>query len=306
MGYSTSAEVNPYTAIFRHNKDALQDNTLKISIVESKSKDPRTWNSPTTAEVAALIPLSADIGTREIVLRYNEDGSLRYIDERAKEYLALRYPLLFPYGEPGWCVNYPLRGYTYRPGAFRLGQPHAEQPGQPHTEQPDLDELLLSQEDRDDNAQGDDNAQDDDTPQLRRGKHGTARVTMQQWYKYAIQIRDPLPLHMFAGRLFHEFVVDAFAAITSARLQWVRHNQSTLRIAQFAGLMDALHEEDRITGDQVRDLLLLIITCLRVVRWASRCFYRQVLRALRGSCITVTLTRWLLLDILVRLIYFLQ
>jgi hypothetical protein len=252
---------NPYIDSFLQNREALQPpgeatrtqpKTLKFSIVESKAHDPRTWNAPTTDEVAALIPLHADVGNRDIVLRYREDGRLQFINEQMREYVALRYPLFFPYGEPGWYPNYPLRGFPYNQSN---AQPARQEP-------PCAEELLLSPEDREDNARGADASDDEaagagDDPPLRRGKHGSMRVTMQQFYKYIFQSRADLPLHMYGGRLLHEFVVDAFAAISSSRLQWLRANQNSIRIANYAGLIDSVGQNEGLTGNDVGQAVLL-------------------------------------------------
>src|SRR5258705_395384 len=42
------------------------------------------------------------------------------------------------------------------------------------------------------------------------------------------------------GRLFQQYIVDAWASIEQSELNWVRHNQKTIRADLYDGLRDAL------------------------------------------------------------------
>ncbi|XP_077232073.1 uncharacterized protein LOC143866284 [Tasmannia lanceolata] len=70
-------------------------------------------------------------------------------------------------------------------------------------------------------------------------------VSMREFYAYRIQYR---PLEgktlMRSGRLFQQFVVDAYAAIEEQRLYWVRTNQKQLRADVYEGLQDAVRSGD--------------------------------------------------------------
>nr|KAJ0226417.1 hypothetical protein LSAT_V11C100047890 [Lactuca sativa] len=86
---------------------------LKLRIIGKRKHDGRTYNLPTASEVAALIV--GDIGdfidNRDIVVK-TSSGALRRISELHPSYLALQYPLLFPYGDDGYRVDIPHRGVT--------------------------------------------------------------------------------------------------------------------------------------------------------------------------------------------------
>jgi hypothetical protein len=70
-------------------------------------------------------------------------------------------------------------------------------------------------------------------------------VTQQQWWRhYTIQIRDPLAPLMYAGCLFREMAVDAFASIEARRMSYYRTHQDELRSARAKGLMDAVAHDD--------------------------------------------------------------
>ncbi|XP_074296486.1 uncharacterized protein LOC141626705 [Silene latifolia] len=79
---------------------------IKLRLIGRRAKDGRTYNLPTTSEVAALIV--GDIGCapdeRDIVVQ-TQTGSLQRINELHPSYLALQYPLLFPYGEDGYSCD---------------------------------------------------------------------------------------------------------------------------------------------------------------------------------------------------------
>jgi len=47
----------------------------------------------------------------------------------------------------------------------------------------------------------------------------------------------------FCGRLFQEFIVDAFAAIEQTRLNFLRNQQGKLRADLYTGLHDALQTD---------------------------------------------------------------
>ncbi|WZZ54433.1 hypothetical protein YC2023_054540 [Brassica napus] len=101
--------VNPYVAQFRSAKERFRmnpDQTFHMRIVSRSDKDGRTYNTPTSSEVAALIPGDFNLGMdkRDIVIQH-KFGRLTRIDEIHISYLALQYPLLFVYGEDGFRVG---------------------------------------------------------------------------------------------------------------------------------------------------------------------------------------------------------
>ncbi|GKD11291.1 helicase [Tanacetum coccineum] len=69
----------------------------------SERTNLRQYNAPTVAKVAALITNDFGDGapTRDII-KTNKDSGLQRILELHPSYMALQYPLLFPYGEDGY------------------------------------------------------------------------------------------------------------------------------------------------------------------------------------------------------------
>lgn len=103
-------QCNPLVEAFRSYKDRYQgsepDDDVQLVLVANRKKDARTHNIPTASEVAALIPGDFQDGMdkRDIVLE-TKSGVLQRISELYAGYLALQYPLLFPYGEDGFQVG---------------------------------------------------------------------------------------------------------------------------------------------------------------------------------------------------------
>ena len=102
-------DVNPYVQQFRSAKDRFDTNpedAFHMRIISDRLKDGRTYNTPTASEVAALIPgdFNLDMNKRDIVLQ-KHSGKLMRINEIHASYLALQYPLLFPYGEDGFRLG---------------------------------------------------------------------------------------------------------------------------------------------------------------------------------------------------------
>ncbi|XP_022015091.1 uncharacterized protein LOC110914612 [Helianthus annuus] len=85
---------------------------LSLRLIYRREKDGRTYNLPTTSEVAALVVGDVDkaIDHRDIVVE-TQSGMLQQISELHPSYLALQYPLLFPYGDDGYRVDIPHRDF---------------------------------------------------------------------------------------------------------------------------------------------------------------------------------------------------
>ncbi|XP_057746826.1 uncharacterized protein LOC130966082 [Arachis stenosperma] len=100
---------NSLAKSFRYARDRYQQKNctnIKLKLISKKTTDGRTYNLPSASEVAALIvgdvdQLSKD---RDIIIE-SQSRKLQRIDVFHPSYLALQYPLLFPYGEDGFCLG---------------------------------------------------------------------------------------------------------------------------------------------------------------------------------------------------------
>ena len=86
---------------------------FKLRLIGTRERDGREYNLPTADEVATLVvgDVDATINKRDIILHMQE-GGVKRISELHPSYLALQYPLLFPYAEDGYRTDIYHRGIT--------------------------------------------------------------------------------------------------------------------------------------------------------------------------------------------------
>lgn len=100
------------------------------------------------------------------------------------------------------------------------------------------------------------------TPHMRHNSaHSTAvrnTVTPLQFYSYKIATRNNVfnPLH-YGGKLFQQYIVHAYSRIETARLHFIRLNQSQLRVEAYQGLMDYIATHHRDENIRVGNLCIL-------------------------------------------------
>jgi hypothetical protein len=84
---------------------------LKLRLIAFRTKDARRYNVPTADEVTTLMvgDGSEAIDRHDVVLA-QQARPFQRISELYVGYMALHYPLLFPYGEDGWHPNILLNG----------------------------------------------------------------------------------------------------------------------------------------------------------------------------------------------------
>ena len=79
------------------------------------------------------------------------------------------------------------------------------------------------------------------------GKRKTTRgfVTMKEYYAYMIQQRNNQGTTLIkGGRLYQQYIVDAYTAVEEQRLKWNRHNQDKLRVDLYNNVCDAVTRGD--------------------------------------------------------------
>ncbi|KAL7590601.1 hypothetical protein Lser_V15G37887 [Lactuca serriola] len=107
---------NALVKSYRMVRDTLHENScanLKLRLIGKRKQDGRTYNLPTSSEVAALVvgDFCDSIEKRDIVFQ-TSSGLLQRISELYPSYLAFQYPLLFAYGDDGYRVDILHRGIT--------------------------------------------------------------------------------------------------------------------------------------------------------------------------------------------------
>ncbi|XP_035842064.1 uncharacterized protein LOC110923839 [Helianthus annuus] len=106
---------NMLVKTYRMVRNHIHENpnvSLKLRLISQRDRDGRTYNLPTSSEIAALIVGDMDktIDHRDIIVE-EQSGVLKRISELHPSYLALQYPILFPYGDDGYRINIPHRDF---------------------------------------------------------------------------------------------------------------------------------------------------------------------------------------------------
>lgn len=99
-------EVNPFVQQYRFASALLMNrgqNQMKLCLLSTRHHDGRTYNVPTSSEVAALVVGDIDMNynVRDIIVQ-EQSGCPQRINELHASYLPLQYPILFPFGEDGY------------------------------------------------------------------------------------------------------------------------------------------------------------------------------------------------------------
>ena len=126
--------MNPYIAALKTMSERLANTPnlrgYKLLHENPRHHDPRTYNRPTSDEVAVAWegdpedPLAMPVA--KDVLIEAKSGERFSVPYWHPAYMPLRYPLIFPFGEPSWQGNIPnvglrlggsLFAQRHRPGA---------------------------------------------------------------------------------------------------------------------------------------------------------------------------------------------
>lgn len=82
-------------------------------------------------------------------------------------------------------------------------------------------------------------------------------VSMREFFAYRIQTRDDEPPTIpMAGRLFQQFLVDAYTMIETNRLRYVYFNQKNLRCENYERIKKTAELGDRYLNDQGRRIFI--------------------------------------------------
>jgi hypothetical protein len=107
--------INPYVEVFKMARDMMATEgapmDLKLCLIASRTKDARRYNVLMADEIVALMVGDGfEAVDRCDVVLAQQVGPFQRISELHVGYMALHYPLLFPYGEDGWHPNILLNG----------------------------------------------------------------------------------------------------------------------------------------------------------------------------------------------------
>ncbi|KAL4606240.1 hypothetical protein ACB092_09G087600 [Castanea dentata] len=104
---------NQLVKYFRMARDRFNESDMHdVRIRLIGNSDSKQYNLPNTSEVAAIIvgDLNTENCERDIIVE-NQSSGLQRIYGSHLSYMALQYPLLFPYGEDGYRPDIPYKNF---------------------------------------------------------------------------------------------------------------------------------------------------------------------------------------------------
>ncbi len=195
--------INPYVEVLKMARDMMATEgaptDLKLRLIASRTKDAYWYNVPPVDEVATLMVGDGfEVVDRRDVIVAQQTGPFQRISELHVGYMALHYPLLFPYGEDGWHPNILFNGVVVQDVDVDLDEDHAEE------------------------------------SEHQRKHHN---VTMAEFYGYRLQHWNTNGIALlWGGRLRQQYVVDVYAVVEQNRLKYLRLNKKKLHANLYQGL----------------------------------------------------------------------
>ena len=207
--------INPYVRIFRTAGERLREQPaldLQVGFQRVTRAERGTHAAPTSDDVAGILVCSdgnIDRAGLDIVLERRPllDGGYAPLERMwhfDARYMALQYPLLFPWGDFGWTCDLK----SARPGA---------QGGAG---------------DEDDRERDEEHFDDANEPGAKKDQ-----VTFREWAAYRLMTRKDDGFSFLLGRrLLQQAVVDIWASVELCRLRWVETNQNQIRSECYQGV----------------------------------------------------------------------
>lgn len=114
---------NDLVKSFRYARDRLNEHgneQIALRLLGCNAKDEVQYNLPTSGEIAGIIvgDSSNDAYTYDVVVQ-SSDNRLRQVSALHPSYMALQYPLLFPYGERGFHLGIKYTDFPSIAGTSR-------------------------------------------------------------------------------------------------------------------------------------------------------------------------------------------
>uniref|UniRef100_A0A6N2NCW6 Helitron helicase-like domain-containing protein n=1 Tax=Salix viminalis TaxID=40686 RepID=A0A6N2NCW6_SALVM len=112
-------DINQLVKVFKYAKQRLSSDcqsNYKLRLIGKRDNDLRQYDDPSSNDIGGLIV--GDIGNlqseRDIIIQHC-CGSLQRISKLHRKFMALQYPLLFPYGDDGYRCNKILADQDHQP-----------------------------------------------------------------------------------------------------------------------------------------------------------------------------------------------
>src|SRR6266404_409231 len=233
MLYRCHSAVLLYQQAYELTQDMAPEQQCRIALCFQDNTDRHLYQNPdpSVREIAVILPGDGETpaGAQDIIL-YRRSGYLQRITDSHPSYPSLRYILLFPTGQKQWHPYIPFNEQDDQP------PPANEGVGQP---EPDNEEDDLPPPANDDVLPVPANEQDIH-PAPANKEHF---LPLAKYFCYRLHIRPTQndSQHLFlAGKLFQEYVCEAWAVAEQKRLSQLKSIQDKLRVEIYQGLADAV------------------------------------------------------------------
>ncbi|XP_019233403.1 PREDICTED: uncharacterized protein LOC109214007 [Nicotiana attenuata] len=221
-------KVNPYTIFLRSLLNVPQLSDFYIALKCHSTLDQRTYNLPSASEIAALWLEENPRDTSAPHIRiYTHSNRSRLVHYYYGCYDPLQYPLLFSFGENGWHCGIKKIVQTKNVTKRRAYCEHEQLPS--ISNMCSIDGFL-----------------DMEDESLQKGKRKRDTVSCREYYCYKFQLRDNETNEVLhCGRIFQQFIVDAYIKLETQRLDFFSFNPDLFRIEVLQGLLDILRYGER-------------------------------------------------------------
>ncbi|XP_017221469.2 uncharacterized protein LOC108198216 [Daucus carota subsp. sativus] len=226
---------NKLVRYFRTARERFKNQTIdefKLILISSRAQNGRPNVIGPSNEIAGLIVNpNADTTAVRDTIVETRHQGLKRVYETDAYFMQLQFPILFPLGTDGY----------HREIRLAKSRPYSAQPRE-HDEE-----------------QGFEKRQRD-------------FVTLKEYYSSKLMIRpnEGLTPHL-GGRLWQQYVVDAFTAMEQYRLDWISRNQTTIRSDLYNSVRDAVRRGDN-DPNQVGKCVVLPASFTGSKRYMSQYF----------------------------------
>ncbi|KAL6581116.1 hypothetical protein OROMI_007039 [Orobanche minor] len=237
--------VNPYAVFFRNLRELPNIDNALIVLRADPNLDQRVYNLPLVDHIAAIWeePFSIeDYNVRDIRV-YTKCQESRSIHYYYGCYDPLQYPLLFPFGEPGWHVGIKRLDPS---GSIGINGNRIYCPGQ-HQIQANFytsGETFLN----------------DEHQNMERNKKKHHNVTAREYSCYLFQVRITDKTNILqTGRLAQQFIIDSYVKLETQRLDFLRdqQRQKEARVETLQGIKDSIAHEGSSSGRDIGRRVML-------------------------------------------------
>ncbi|KAL6552902.1 hypothetical protein OROHE_008266 [Orobanche hederae] len=237
--------VNPYAVFFRNLRELPNIDNALFVLRADPNLDQRVYNLPLVDHIAAIWeePFSIeDYNVRDIRV-YTKCQESRSIHYYYGCYDPLQYPLLFPFGEPGWHVGIKRLDPSGSIGIngnriYCLGQ---------HQIQANFytsGETFLN----------------DEHQNMERNKKKHHNVSAREYSCYLFQVRISDKTNILqTGRLAQQFIIDSYVKLETQRLDFLRdqQRQKEARVETLQGIKDSIAHEVSSSGRDIGRRVML-------------------------------------------------